>query len=458
VKKVILFLYCGLFALSSFATTPPKRLHTFPLQALLKQTLTTHSPSYPATPNHYTVLDDHHYHETVTNSRAKVTHILSVLNRKPATDANAKLALIASQLIDIPYLHQNGMGEGDWQPKSMVYLPNAIHLKQHPVYRLDGLNCQTLVQVAMAFYLSNRLSSFDQHYLKIAYGAAHNPLGEIVHYYNRNHFIDADFNPVNQKHGWLSDVTTASPYARKIHANVTRQQWFLRQRYHLTDNIQVLKDSSGPLMLNRFKTIYTALPFPHFDHEDITISYLPKEILALRQEDDTFKPNQPLLNKIPTPAIVEIIRDPEIWNDYGIKIKNILGTEETVSHLGLLYRQTFKRGALIYQKIACNVDNTRKKNCEVTPIFCQKKICKELMFTHATNAYPKKYYWYLSSEGKYVCSSHLPESGTAYTSCNRVVSLPFYDYLTDYQLGYYWNMDVTSILGVHVEKLNSKMT
>jgi hypothetical protein len=96
--------------------------------------------------------------------------------------------------------------------------------------------------------------------------------------------------------------------------------------------------------------------------------------------------------------------------------------------------------------------------CEVTPVICQKKICRELMFTHATNAHPKKYYWYQSSNGNYVCSPNRPAPYLAYTSCNRVVSSPFYDYLTDYQLGYYWNMDVASILGVHVEKLAGSHT
>jgi hypothetical protein len=242
------------------------------------------------------------------------------------------------------------MGEGDWQPKSFVYSPDAIHIKQNPVYRMDGLNCQTLVQVAMALYYSNQLSAFDRHYLKIAYGAAGNPDGEIVRYYNRNNFIDADFNPVNQRNGWLIDVTShgvLAPYSKQIHATITRQKWFLRQRYHLADNIQVLAEASGPLMLDRFKTVYTALNFPHFDAEAITMSYLPKEMLAIRQEDDSFKPNQPLLDKIPTPAIVEIVRDPNRWNDYGIKVKDIIGTEETISHLGLLYRQTFKHGELI---------------------------------------------------------------------------------------------------------------
>lgn len=399
----------------------------------------------------YTILNAEQYHETVQASRNKITKILADLKSKPHLDANAQMAFIISELSDIPYIHQNGMGEGDWQPASNTYLPGAIHTRQNPVYRLDGLNCQTLVQVAMALYHSRQLSQFDKNYLNIAYGAMGNPQGEIVHYYNRNNFIDADFNPVNERNGWLVDVTSTSPYAKNIHASITRKKWFMQQRYQPMENIQVLSASSGPLMLERYKTVYGSLNQPNFIRQEIVMSYIPKETLVLQQEDDSYTPNQALLDKIPTPAIAEIVRDPASWQDYGIKVKDIIGSELTVSHLGILYRQTFKRDELIYRKISCSADAGH--SCEVTPIFCQKKFCRELMFAHATNAYHQHDYWYQAADGHYVCSPKKPVIPTRYTTCNRVVSLPFYDYLTDYQSGYYTNMDVRSILGVHVEKL-----
>lgn len=398
----------------------------------------------------YTLLDSNHYQETFFSARSKIETLLNDLKSKRKLHPDAQIAFLSAQLTDIPYLHQNGMGEGDWQASSRVYQPHGIHMKQNPVYRLDGLNCQTLVQMVMALYHSNSLSAFDQNYLKIAYGAAGNPNGEIVHYFNRNHFIDADFNPINQKNGWLKDVTSGSPHSQSIHATLTRQRWFMQQRYQMAKNIQVLSDAAGKEMLDHYNKHYSNM---NFADKQIVMSYFPKEVLALRQEDDSFKPNQKLLDQIPTPAIAEIVRDPKYWNDYGINVKNIVGTELTVSHLGLLYRQTFRQGELIYNKTTCMPDSHRRKYCEVTPVYCQKKICKELMFTHASNAYPSRYYWYQTAEGKNVCSQHLPKEGQKYTHCNRVVSLPFYDYLTDYQMGYYINMDLRSIVGVHVEKL-----
>jgi hypothetical protein len=302
----------------------------------------------------------------------------------------------------------------------------------------------------MALYHSNDLSQFDKNYLKIAYGAAGNLDGEIVHYYNRNHFIDGDFNPVNQKNGWLIDVTSSSPYAQEVHATLSRQRWFLQQRYQREKNVQVLSDSAGKEMIDRYNSVYSKM---NFADKPITMSYFPKDVLVLSDADDNYKPNQKLLDRLPTPAVAEIVRDPKLWNDYGINVKNIIGTELTVSHLGLLYRQTFKQGELIYNKTTCSLNSHRQKQCEVTPVHCEQKICKELMFTHASNAYPSHYYWTQTAEGKNICSPARPKDGEKAIPCNRVVSLPFYDYLTDYQMGYYINMDVRSIVGVHVEKL-----
>lgn len=405
---------------------------------------------------HYTVLNSDAYKRTITASRQKVQQLLKLMQSHREENTDVQVAIIVKQLSDIPYLHTDAMGEGDWQPASTVYKPGAIHLNQNPVYRLDGLNCQTLVQTAMALLHSKNVVQFDKNILKIAYGAAGNPDGDIVRYYNRNNFTDADFNPVNQRNGWLADVTSQGPlaaYAKKITATVTRQKWFLYQQQNLEASVQVLASSDGPAMAHRFTTIYSKLNFPKFDSEDISISYLPKETLAIRQHNGGFQPNQDVFDKIPTPAIAEIVRDPKKWNLHRINIKDILGTELTISHLGLLYRQAFNHGDLIYRKTTCDIYDEHQKICYVTPVICKKKRCNELMFAHATNALPQEYFWYQKPDGNYACSPTPPEHGVKYTSCNRVVTLPLFDYLTEYQLGGNWNMELHSILGVHIEKL-----
>lgn len=415
------------------------------------------SPVFSSNTRPYLVINAKNYKNTVVDTREKITILLEQLNSQQNLSADAKVAWITQQLLNIPYIESNGMGEGDWQPRSSVYKGGALHVKQNPVYRLDGLNCQTFVQIVMALFHSRNINQFDKNILKISYGAAGNPDGEIVRFYNRNNFIDGDFNPVNQRNGWLTDVTregTLARYAKPIEATITRQKWFAKQLQNPEANVQVLDAEYGPAMAKRFKNVYARLPFPNFDSEQITLHYIPKQLIALRQSDGSFLPNQTLLDKIPTPAVMEIVRDIKKWKLYGVKMKDIIGSELTVSHMGLLYRQRFNQGDVIYDKTSCQWDYQNRKVCSVTPVICKKETCNELMYAHATDAYPKSYYWYQTADGHSVCTPRLPSAGTPYTRCNRVVAMPLYAYFTDYQLGSHWNMDMPSLLGVHIEQLS----
>lgn len=444
-KKIIVIVSASFFHLA----------HAYPLDqlALLEASASRH---HTASSYQFTVLNPEAYRQNVAQSRARISQILKRLQPYRQQSLDEQVALITQQLIDTPYFANDAMGEGDWQPKSQVYQPGAVHIDQQPVYRLDGLDCQTFVQTVLALLHAKSLDTFDQTYLKVAYGAAGNPNGELVRYYNRNNFIDGDFNPVNQANGWLRDATSQdrlADYSHTLTATITRQRWFLTQQQSLDDHIQVLARSSGEAMVKRFTTVYASLPFPHFDKQPIAISYLPKENLVQRESDGTFAPNHNLLAQIPTPAIAEMVRDVNRWSLYGRKIKDIIGTELTISHLGLLYRQAFKKGELIYQKTTCGYNANGRKTCRVMPVICERTQCHELMFTHATDVYPFNFFWYQAANGQMVCSPFPPPKGVKQTSCNRVISLPFFDYLTEFQQGYYWNMDMPSFLGVHLEKL-----
>lgn len=403
----------------------------------------------------YTVLDANQYQQLVHAARLKVQQLQQQLANHPQ-DMNAQTASLAAALADIPYIYSGAEGEGDWRPDSYTYQAGFAHVRQDPVYRLDGLNCQTYVQVALALLHSRTIDQFDKAILKISYGAAGNLDGNIVAYYNRNNFVDGDWNPVNEKHGWMSDVTSRgilSPDAATTSANITRQNWFSFQQKDPGPSVRVLHDSDGPAMVKRFMTVYSALNFPNFDSENVSISYLPKEKIALPQAEGNYQPNEKLLKKIPTPAVIEIIRDTKKWMIDGKNIKDVIGSELSVSHMGLLYRQNFHYGDLIYQKITCDYDSDDNKVCHVKPVKCQKQQCQKLMFTHATDSHPDGYYWYKQADGNYACTAKPPANHGDYTRCNRVVSLPLFDYLTDFQYGSYHYMKNASILGVHIESL-----
>lgn len=404
----------------------------------------------------YTILDENEYKKVIQDSRNKIHQLLIQLKPYRHQNIDKQIAFIAQQLIDIPYMHVGAMGEGDWQPHSLTYQPGSTHVKQHPVYRLDGFDCQTFVQVVMALLHSKNINQFDKNILKIAYGASGHPNGEMVRYYNRNNFTDGDFNPINQQNGYLTDVTSKgilASYSGQTSATLTRQEWFNFQQKNIATTIQVLHSKDGPKMVERYKDVYSSLQFPHFNSEKVTISYIPKAFLAIQQSNGQFLPNLTLFDKIPTPAVIEIVRDTKKWTLYNMNIRQVIGSELNVSHMGIIYRETFKKGDEIYQKINCRLINQNQRRCEVKPIFCNKDECKELMFVHATASHPNNYFWYQNANGNYVCSAYPPSQDLPYSRCNRVERLPLFNYLTNFQYGSYWYMQNSSILGIHIEKL-----
>lgn len=411
-----------------------------------------------STLQNHTVLDPLKYQQVFNDARNKITGIINQMQINGIKSLNDKIAYVTQQLADVPY-HADGAGatgEGDWQPRAHVYQGGAVHLRQDPIYRLDALNCQTLVQVIMGLLHATNLNEFDQSILKISYGAAGNPEGEIVHFYNRNNFPEGDFNPVNRRNGWLSDGTTEgelSAHVKTTSATITRQNWFITQG----PSIRVLYDKDFPAMADRFNTVYKKLDYPHFGSEQITLDYIPKEDLAIKQANGSYQINQALIDQIPAPAVIEIVRDTKKWNiqigTQNINIKDRIGSELSISHMGLLYHQTFQRGDTIFQKISCYFNDKQQKACQVVPVKCEQDQCKELMFAQATNAYPDGYYWYKQAD-QFVCSPEMPANHDVKAlTCNRVERLPLSDYITRQQYTGHPFMDSESILGIHVEKI-----
>lgn len=402
----------------------------------------------------FTVLNMDDYRYSVLMARSQIRHILSLLHNTSVQNKDEKIAFLAHHFFDIPYAYDDAMGEGDWQADSLNYKPGDVHIIQDPVYRVDRMDCQTFVQVMMALYHATELRQFEKNLIHVAYGAAGNPSNEFVRYYNRNNFIDGDFNPVNQKNGWLKDVTAVGPlsaYAEKTKVILSRLNWFFQQQQHMPDYVRVLREDDGSKMVERFIDVYPRLYFPNFASERITIAYLPKNTLALKQSNGDYKENEKIFKQIPTPAIVEIVRDAKKWNINGKNIKELIGTETSISHLGIAYRKIFKQGELIYNKITCSYQDSQRQ-CDVKPIYCKEKSCPELMFLQATDSYPPSFYLYHNDQ-HLLCSAEPPAHNKRITMCNRVIELPLFDYLTDYQYGWYRIMQDNSILGLHIEKM-----
>lgn len=407
----------------------------------------------------YTSIDVNQYAATVKQSEQDIIHLLNQFkcyHPKSAT-LETRLSLAIQYFKDRPYGAVGVEGEGDWCAGDITR-HSCLHIQQDPIYRTDVFVCNTLVQTVLALIHANTLADFNRNIIAIRYGAAHEPPTQI-HYYNRNHFMSADFNPVNQKNGFLRDVTgqgDLAPYVKQISAVIDRQSWFDHhlQPKNIKTTLRVLSSQNGEAMVARASDHYPA-KFHHFLPEKITMDYLPKSIFVKKISINgvtRYQVNMALLNQLPTPSVIEIVRDAKRWKVGNQCIADVIGTELNVSHLGLLYRKHFKFNEVIYDKISC-MKQAGKKICRVTPVICrQVKGCTSLLFAHAGDPYPDGYFYYRDQRGNYHCDANMPD-GVFGTPCNRVMSMPFGDYLLSYQYGKYTFLEETSILGIHVEKI-----
>lgn len=411
----------------------------------------------------FTVIKTYNYPNAVKQSRIKIKKIIRELNQLRQYQSvlshdqlnNALVYAAFLHFEDLPYKAAAAQGEGDWQVGSWRYKKGAKHVEQDPVYRTDFFNCQTLVQTIMGLVLSKNLNQFDKNILKIQYGSAGLPATS-VHYYNRNNFISADFNPVNQRRHILKDVTSKGPlkkYSQRTSAIIDHNRWYQFQRRPglLRKNVRVIDPKDGPKMRERFKTVYPNVLKKYYKPKRVYLSYIPKDLLVIKRKNKKYVANHAVLDLIPTPSVVEIVRDVKKWKMKGRNIKNIIGSGINVSHLGLLYRQTFHKNDIITQKISCRL-GLGKKVCTVTPRVCHQKACRVLMMIDSTIAYPNGYYWVKQKDG-YHCTAQKPKNTQKITYCNRVMAIPLVDYLTQVHYNAHIFMRMPAILGVHVEKL-----
>lgn len=398
----------------------------------------------------------YNYNVVVAASRRDMQGLLAQIVN--VSDLNEKILQAGNYFIDKPYGASGAEGEGDWCNLTMR---GCAHIQQDPIYRTDQFNCTTLVETLLAAVNSKNINEFEQNILKVEYGAASEGSNSI-HYYNRNNFTSGDFNPINQANGFLTDVTDTTHFPGIINStsdNVTRQTWleFQQKPEAIKNNVRVINAADGQAMYQLFANDYPA-QFHNFQPEKVTINYIPKANLINKiivNQQTTYVPNQELINKIPTPAVIEIVRDVKKWNIGGKNIKDIIGSELNVSHMGLLYHQNFKKGEVIYQSINYSKDAAGNKVCTVTPKTCNKtQGCYEVMFLNATDAYPNGYYYYKDDNGNYHCTAAKPSGNLTYTACNRVMALPLGDYLTSYQYNNYSYMDNPSIVGINIQKIN----
>ena len=204
-------------------------------------------------------------------------------NTIDAMSFEQRLDYFSNQFLGLPYC-AGALGEG----------PDGQYAK-NPLYRFDAFDCLTYVNTVLALSLADELTNFEQWMLRLNYYDAE-PC-----YFKRYHFMSIDWNPVNQRAGFIEDITATicdplgHPLYKTATALIDKPQWFQHQ-------------GISSVIASQFKPQHAQLNF------------IP---LPLDRVYDT---------QIPNAVIIEIVR-----HNWGMQEK--IGTELLVSHLGLVFRR-----------------------------------------------------------------------------------------------------------------------
>ncbi|MED7788602.1 N-acetylmuramoyl-L-alanine amidase-like domain-containing protein [Francisella sp. 19X1-34] len=377
-----------------------------------------------------------------------------------------------NQLIseEVAYFNKLGISYGGGIGEGWV---DSLNIQQDLEFRLDKANCVTIVQYAMAIIFAedqkNLYKSFFEAFNKglnnIAYGAFSLKAGET--YKNRNNFVSSDFNKVNNKLGYLKDVTTnlGLKYKRlptKGYKIISHLGWFNKQKSDFS-HIHILEKNlfNKNIIVEKFTSKEYGADFPD---ESIFMQYIPKDVFYTKQGNDYYA-NTNNIKKLMAdniPKIVEFVCDDNKWIIAGKPISTVIGSDILVFHLGILYNVTFNKGDVIYNQINC-ILNAGTRACKVVPIKCHKQTCKKVMLFMASKEYPKNYVLSKDKVNNFACTDpmkvprgYIVERNTITNNaltCNRSLSMPFGDYFIHKMYNKYPYIDSQSILGINLQEI-----
>lgn len=371
-------------------------------------------------------------------------------------DSNSHLHSLARYFNNRPYLFSGAQGEG--QACDSTHLAHCPHLQQDPLVRTDGFNCTTYVQTLLALYYAHTLPQFFQRIRQINYHhfSTYHP---VVDFFHRNHFVSKDLNPTLHElkltHDASSQLAKITPLTT-ITTTIEPTHWLqsLLQRPH--PFLRVYRRADAQLLQQQLNT--DAIPPPStFKTTPVSIQAIPLSAFFQAHTTTPYShPNTALLNAIPTPAIAEIVRNDRHWTVHQRLIRDVLHTGIAVSHLGLLYRHTFRNHELIYQHTQCNHSpRTHSMQCDSHPRYCHaKQGCSILLFTQATSAFPGNATLHKQPQLGWGCSTapNQPHQTLA-RPCNRVTTTPLIAYLRSQRDHHYLYLNNPAIAGIHIEAL-----
>ena len=221
----------------------------------------------------------------------------------PIADTAARIDFFSRQFLDSLYL-PNPQGEGE-----------QGEIDQSPLYRFDGFDCVTYVNNVLALAFSHDAKSFEKNIVQLNYYQS------ILRFENRFHFMSADWNPENQKNGFVRDATETiinehnKSIAQFAEGEIDKPSWFLkRAENENAENAARLRALASTVSKCR-----------------VRLPYLPLSFLF----DENKKPKKYFFNQIPSASVIEIVRPN--WN-----LKEKIGTNLHVSHMGFSIRENNK--------------------------------------------------------------------------------------------------------------------
>lgn len=199
---------------------------------------------------------------------------------------------------------------------------------QSPLYRPDAFDCMTYVSTVLALVNANDLQTFKQMIKKINYQEG------LVSYQNRNHFTSTDWNPNNERQGFIKDITMTihnqnnQSVAEIDSTYINKKAWYDKKNLSNIELLSPLPIEKQQQLLARFRGLSAKV-----SNQEAHIPYVPLTVLYDKQG----RPNQFIFDQIPSGSIIEIVRSD--WKADG--------TELDVSHLGFALRT---KDGLIYRE------------------------------------------------------------------------------------------------------------
>lgn len=244
----------------------------------------------------------------------------------PKADIPDRIARASEFFLGKPYM-LNPLGEGPF-----AYFDRA------PLYRSDRFDCLTYVETVLALAESKNLDEFQSNILKIRYRSPKN-----ISFVNRNHFVEQGWNQTNIKNRFIKEITTKLGLpTEQANAMIDKSHWF---RHLKASRIQLF-DTPGSYFQAQIITDLHNLSTKVMA-EPAQMNYIPLEVFFINQ-NGKWIPNMEAFNRIPSGAIIEIIRPN--WD-----LTDSIGTELLISHLGFAIRQgdvlTFRHSSSEQQKV-----------------------------------------------------------------------------------------------------------